>query len=128
MNNLGLSSLFSTPLLLLLSARLSTIRNADRIAVIDNGKVREIGSHDELMSKPDGRYRRLQELQNLDVQVAEKRGDVRKKGKLFTEVRDGVAGSKGDRAEQNLQVTDIEAKRNRRRAWVLGYDDKYCTY
>jgi ATP-binding cassette, subfamily B (MDR/TAP), member 1 len=39
--------------------RLSTIRNADRIAVIAEGKVMECGSHDELMNKPHGRYKRL---------------------------------------------------------------------
>lgn len=46
--------------------RLSTLRNADRIAVIERGKVRELGTHDELMAKENGRYRRLQSLQNLD--------------------------------------------------------------
>eukprot|EP00804_Cyclotella_cryptica_P026750 CCRYP_007966-RK/>CCRYP_007966-RK protein AED:0.12 eAED:0.12 QI:257/1/1/1/0.86/0.82/23/169/1460 len=43
--------------------RLSTIRNADRIAFIAGGRLREIGSHDELMAKPNGRYRRLVESQ-----------------------------------------------------------------
>jgi ATP-binding cassette subfamily B (MDR/TAP) protein 1 len=39
--------------------RLSTIRNADRIALIAEGKVAECGSHDELINKPHGRYKRL---------------------------------------------------------------------
>lgn len=39
--------------------RLSTIRNADRIALISEGKVVECGSHDELINKPHGRYKRL---------------------------------------------------------------------
>jgi len=47
--------------------RLSTIQGADRIAVVENGKIVEIGSHDNLMAKPNGRYRRLQSLQNLDA-------------------------------------------------------------
>jgi ATP-binding cassette subfamily B (MDR/TAP) protein 1 len=51
---------------IVIAHRLSTIRNADRIAVIEHGKVRELGSHDELMALPKGTYRRLQSLQNLD--------------------------------------------------------------
>lgn len=46
--------------------RLSTIRNADRIAVIMNGKVAEIGSYEELMSKQKSHFRRLQAFQNVD--------------------------------------------------------------
>jgi ATP-binding cassette subfamily B (MDR/TAP) protein 1 len=46
--------------------RLSTLRNADRIAFIERGKIRELGTHDELMRIPDGRYKRLQSLQNLE--------------------------------------------------------------
>ncbi|XP_057511463.1 LOW QUALITY PROTEIN: ABC transporter B family member 2-like [Actinidia eriantha] len=43
--------------------RLSTIRNADVIAVVQNGKIVETGSHDELMSKPNSAYAALVQLQ-----------------------------------------------------------------
>lgn len=42
--------------------RLSTIRTADTIAVVDGGKIKEIGSHDELISK-NGIYKDLYSLQ-----------------------------------------------------------------
>ncbi len=43
--------------------RLSTIKNADRIAVIEGGRITESGTHDELMQKEDGIYRTLYSLQ-----------------------------------------------------------------
>ena len=43
--------------------RLSTLRNADRLVVIDAGKVAEIGTHEELMAKEDGIFRKLVEMQ-----------------------------------------------------------------
>ena len=46
--------------------RLSTIKNVDRIAVIDKGRVCEIGTHDTLMQSKDGIYRRLLSLQSLE--------------------------------------------------------------
>ena len=47
----------------IIAHRLSTIKNADRIAVINEGELVELGTHDELMSIPDGHYRALYEMQ-----------------------------------------------------------------
>ncbi|MBI4715004.1 MAG: lipid A export permease/ATP-binding protein MsbA [Nitrospirae bacterium] len=44
--------------------RLSTVQNADRIAVMDQGKVVETGRHEELLAR-NGGYRRLYEMQFL---------------------------------------------------------------
>ncbi|WP_224362540.1 ABC transporter ATP-binding protein [Hyalangium versicolor] len=47
---------------IVISHRFSTVRMADQIAVLHNGQVEELGSHDELMAK-DGRYAHLFHLQ-----------------------------------------------------------------
>ena len=47
---------------ILVSHRFSTVRHADRIAVVEDGRVIELGSHDELMAL-GGRYHTMYELQ-----------------------------------------------------------------
>ncbi len=57
--------------------RLATIRTADRIAVLDAGRVVELGNHDELSGKAEGLYRRLSALQfGHSEQPAESSGVV----------------------------------------------------
>ncbi|MCY3623197.1 MAG: ABC transporter ATP-binding protein [Gammaproteobacteria bacterium] len=50
-------------LVVVIAHRLSTIRRADRIVFLEDGEVRGIGSHDDLMADPESRYRRFVELQ-----------------------------------------------------------------
>ncbi len=47
---------------ILISHRFSTVRHADRICVLEHGKVVELGTHDELMAA-GGRYHTMFELQ-----------------------------------------------------------------
>ena len=53
---------------LIIAHRLSTIRNADFIAVMENGRISETGSHDELVSKK-GLYARLWSVQTGEASV-----------------------------------------------------------
>ncbi len=50
-------------LVIIIAHRLSTIAHADRIYFLEDGEVRESGSHEELMAVPDGRYREYVLLQ-----------------------------------------------------------------
>lgn len=49
----------------MIAQRLSTIKNADRIMVLDKGEIVELGTHNELMAKR-GVYRRIYETQFLE--------------------------------------------------------------
>jgi ATP-binding cassette subfamily B protein len=48
---------------IIIAHRLSTIRHADQVIVMDQGQIKEIGTHEELLDKPDGWYRKLHDYQ-----------------------------------------------------------------
>ena len=53
-----------------ISHRVSTVRNADRIAVLHGGRIVELGTHDELIAR-DGYYTDLYNKQLLEEELAE---------------------------------------------------------
>jgi len=62
----GLAVVLENRTSLVIAHRLSTVRNADRIIVLNNGRIVEEGNHSELMKKK-GLYRRLYEKQFKEI-------------------------------------------------------------
>lgn len=50
---------------IIIAHRFSTIMKADKIIVLDKGKIREVGTHGELVNQKESLYRRLWELQTM---------------------------------------------------------------
>ena len=59
----ALDNLMQDKTVFVIAHRLSTIFNADKIIVVDDGKIVEEGTHEELINIPDGKYRNLYNMQ-----------------------------------------------------------------
>jgi len=64
----GLRKYTANTTTILISHRVSTVRDADRIAVLDKGRIVEIGGHDELLAL-DGYYASLYQKQQLEEEL-----------------------------------------------------------
>jgi subfamily B ATP-binding cassette protein MsbA len=65
----ALQNLMEGRTVFVIAHRLSTVRRADRIMVLEAGTIADIGSHEDLMNKL-GTYRRLYDLQFVDIEPA----------------------------------------------------------
>ncbi|KAB8319507.1 ABC transporter ATP-binding protein [Tolypothrix campylonemoides VB511288] len=66
---LAMRSILGTRTTIIIAHRLSTVREADKIVVLDQGKIVEVGSHNELL-RHEGIYRRLHSLQETGELVS----------------------------------------------------------
>ena len=59
----ALDNLMKDKTVFVIAHRLSTIFNADKIIVVENGNIIEEGTHEQLISIPEGKYRNLYNMQ-----------------------------------------------------------------
>ncbi len=74
----ALATLMQNRTTFVIAHRLSTVRRADLIVALEKGRVAEIGTHEELVNKPEGVYARLYALQMFDEREPAEPGDQSK--------------------------------------------------
>jgi ATP-binding cassette, subfamily B, bacterial MsbA len=81
----ALANLMQGRTVFVIAHRLSTVRHADRILVLENGTITDSGTHEDLMNSL-GTYRRLYDLQFAEVDVPNGKGNGQQSVKAITEV------------------------------------------
>ncbi|AKS42190.1 lipid A export permease/ATP-binding protein MsbA [Wenzhouxiangella marina] len=64
----ALEALMANRTSLVIAHRLATVKRADRVVVLDQGRIVEQGSHEELLARPEGLYHYLHRLQFQDAE------------------------------------------------------------
>lgn len=110
---------------LVIAHRLSTIRLADRVAFIAGGKVQEIGTFDELMAKPNGRFKRLFDLQNMRasqyLKTLKEKAHEYDKSENVEDDEEDMLDTKG---EESIEKNDESTGRSTiQRTWDLAKKD-----
>ena len=72
----GIESMLAGRTAFIIAHRLSTLRRADRLVVLDRGQVVEVGAHEELMAR-EGAYFRLYQAQARNVDTEDMLPDWR---------------------------------------------------
>ncbi|MCD6325798.1 ABC transporter ATP-binding protein, partial [Candidatus Bathyarchaeota archaeon] len=85
----ALNALLKNRTTLVITQRISTIRNADKIIVMDNGEIIEEGDHETLMAKKGAYYRLYQTLYEAQKEILEAVDARRKLQKAIVTERDG---------------------------------------
>jgi ATP-binding cassette subfamily B protein len=89
----ALNTLMASRTTIVIAHRLSTIKQMDRIIVIDNGKILEQGSHEELLNKEDSLYKKLWTFQAGGFLTDE---DDEEDEEIEEEVEDDEEKNRGD--------------------------------
>ncbi|KAL3921336.1 MAG: hypothetical protein SGARI_006706, partial [Bacillariaceae sp.] len=103
---------------IMIAHRLSSIKKCDRIAVILDGKVKEIGTYEELMAKPKGHFRHLQQIQFGDNPGAMK---TRKKKDKKKKKQESKAVNEKETDEDSIDKQ--KASENAKRARLMAKND-----
>lgn len=72
----ALDNLIQNKTVFVIAHRLSTIKNANRIVVVNEGELAEMGTHEELLSIPNGIYKGLYEMQFKNQEEARRASEV----------------------------------------------------